>query len=581
MEQRVTNEEMNNGTNNGAGKVTVLLNEETLKSLINHQDLEDLNRSHAYHRDRLRDRLTKLDNEIFFLISKYSVKYLGVSFLSKRMIEKTLKCSTRSVQRAFNKLAHHSAVEVYETRRPTGDKRQSTNILRIVRAPEGFVHAKAPVALPKPKRVPAASPKSMPELMESLRNHASVDALACSYRHHAERFADFLTKVESLTFSLIADTSASMGGVCLLHTEAMAERLGYTTSDIDQAICKLKSLGIIEKPVASKSIFRVVRVASVASPSATTSENARETNQVECPVPTRHIEEQLSSLANHRSEDDLLLSLAHHERRHQGTLTVSERSFLDLLKYSGEGVHGVRFLTADVIAEAVGVTARTVQRMTQRLKSRGVIEVFEMRRGEHDRRAAGNIYRIVRVEKDEPRKTRDTEGKKGRRSPERDLPKNPGTPQKPLNLKTFESFEKTTAPNGTASPVLSTTISRSEIAQAFGAPAGLVEAVNPLPMTDAKFVELFGDRGSRLLDMLANCMPDHLFRDYVQHFDLGSEMTLRCIRSAAVRTAFVARNRRVGNTIGYFLKTFCDLYEKDAEETERIWRHGSDEGEVG
>lgn len=116
--------------------VVLILNDATLTSLSNHKDKHDLNRSHAYHRDRLKDQITKSDNEVLFFLSKYSLKFCGVSYLAKRTIATKLKCSERTVQRAINKLERLGAIEVFPTRRRGEAKGQAPNIVRFVRMPE-------------------------------------------------------------------------------------------------------------------------------------------------------------------------------------------------------------------------------------------------------------------------------------------------------------------------------------------------------------------------------------------------------------------------------------------------------------
>ena len=116
-------------------KFAIILSNEALANLANHNDKNDVNATHAYHRDRLRDQLNKTDLSVFFLISKHSVKYFGVSYMSNGTMAKKLECSPRTVQRSIAKLAEHGAIEVFAARRKTGDKRQTANVLRLVRRP--------------------------------------------------------------------------------------------------------------------------------------------------------------------------------------------------------------------------------------------------------------------------------------------------------------------------------------------------------------------------------------------------------------------------------------------------------------
>lgn len=116
-------------------KFAIILSNEALANLANHNNKQDVNASHAYHRDRLRDELNKTDQNVFYLISQHSVKYYGVSYMSNATMGKKLECSPRTVQRSIAKLLKLGAIEVFAARRKTGDKRQTANVLRLVRRP--------------------------------------------------------------------------------------------------------------------------------------------------------------------------------------------------------------------------------------------------------------------------------------------------------------------------------------------------------------------------------------------------------------------------------------------------------------
>lgn len=116
-------------------KFAIILSNEALANLANHNDKNDVNATHAYHRDRLRDELNQTDFNVLFLISKHSLKYPGVSFMAKSTMADKLECSPRTVQRSISKLAELGAIEVFSARRRGGDKRQTANVLRLVRRP--------------------------------------------------------------------------------------------------------------------------------------------------------------------------------------------------------------------------------------------------------------------------------------------------------------------------------------------------------------------------------------------------------------------------------------------------------------
>lgn len=116
-------------------KFAIILSNQALANLANHTDKADVNATHAYHRDRLRDELNQTDFNVLFLISKHSLKYPGVSFMAKSTMADKLECSPRTVQRSIAKLAELGVIEIFSARRRGGDKRQTANVLRLVRRP--------------------------------------------------------------------------------------------------------------------------------------------------------------------------------------------------------------------------------------------------------------------------------------------------------------------------------------------------------------------------------------------------------------------------------------------------------------
>lgn len=282
----------------------------------------------------------------------------------------------------------------------------------------------------------------------------------------------------------------------------------------------------------------------------------------------------LTSLSNHKDKDDLNRTHAYHRDRLAEELTETETELLFVLSKYSLKFCGVSYMSNATMAKAIGRTERTVQRIIAKLKRLGAIEVFETRRRRGDKRQTANIIRFVRMPDEEPDVGADVGVYVAPNNP---LP----NPSNPVNMTTFESAgARASEEPDTLEKMLAQVTAELEanppkpeiprphpveLAESYGIPESVVRAMNPLPIGQAKFVELFRNEGDAVRDMLFKHMPDHLFVDYVFCFDLECDMTLRVLRSAAVRTAFMARSTRVGNLVGYFLKTFCDLYEKEAE----------------
>src|SRR5699024_6976257 len=96
--------------------------------------------------------LSQTDIAILDAISRYACKYTGVCFLSKQGIaEEAGFTSRRTAIRACNRMEKLGMMKQYETRRVSGDKRQSANIIVIqpVEFEDNFLDGKSEISATK------------------------------------------------------------------------------------------------------------------------------------------------------------------------------------------------------------------------------------------------------------------------------------------------------------------------------------------------------------------------------------------------------------------------------------------------
>lgn len=113
-------------------KIEVVLSNDTIQSYINHKGKEDLNYSYYEHLNLNRELLTKTEKELFFKLSQYAIKYPGVAYISMNKLAEQVKCSRKTVLRAYKKFSSLNMIEVINTRRKS-DNRQTANIVRIIK----------------------------------------------------------------------------------------------------------------------------------------------------------------------------------------------------------------------------------------------------------------------------------------------------------------------------------------------------------------------------------------------------------------------------------------------------------------
>ena len=77
--------------------------------------------------------MTATTKKILGLLSKYSVKYLGVSMLAKSTIASELNVDIRTVRRSFRQLEQLGLIKSYRLKRATGDRRESSSAIVLTK----------------------------------------------------------------------------------------------------------------------------------------------------------------------------------------------------------------------------------------------------------------------------------------------------------------------------------------------------------------------------------------------------------------------------------------------------------------
>ena len=105
--------------------------ESTYTSLQSFKSVEEMNVSVKKHKQHNKEQLTKATYKVLDFLSQWSCKYVGVSYLCQKKIAESLEVSYKTVQRAVAKLVELGIVKKFTSKRATGDKRQSSNIIVI------------------------------------------------------------------------------------------------------------------------------------------------------------------------------------------------------------------------------------------------------------------------------------------------------------------------------------------------------------------------------------------------------------------------------------------------------------------
>lgn len=269
--------------------------------------------------------------------------------------------------------------------------------------------------------------------------------------------------------------------------------------------------------------------------------------------------EALANLANHNDKQDVNASHAYHRDRLRDELNQTDFNVLFLISKHSVKYYGVSFMAKSTMAEKLECSPRTVQRSIAKLAELGAIEVFSARRRGGDKRQTANVLRLVR----RPAEPADTPVDSGIVSPTNSFT-NPYT-NKDLKIKTFEQ-----KPTAEAQPAPVASVTKQDLAVAYDIPVDVVYATNAVRLSDRKFVELFANNGAVLRDALFKRATNDDLTPMLVRWELTNPVYLACLKSAAIRTAYVAKHRNVRNVTAYFIATYCDLVVKEMQAIDSI-----------
>lgn len=261
-------------------------------------------------------------------------------------------------------------------------------------------------------------------------------------------------------------------------------------------------------------------------------------------------------------------------------LTKTERSvYFKLSQYAVKHV-GVAYLTANTMAKLIDKSRSTVMRAYKTLKALGMIEVINCKR-KSDNRQTASIIRIlplhvevtaenarglktdtaVPVAEDNAEKPVSNQAKSSvelnvdlenaTQNATQGAAQN-ATPLNSLSLNSLKALNLKTFDKGDCNAL--------EVLNAFNIDQSLIRAIQPLALSASKQVELLnGGIVTHLQIALSRKFPA-----FMRNFDILAH--LDAIQSAAIRTAFVAKRKHVGNLVGYFLKTLVVLISESLAE---------------
>lgn len=267
-------------------------------------------------------------------------------------------------------------------------------------------------------------------------------------------------------------------------------------------------------------------------------------------------DETLRSLSNHADKDAVNKTYWYHVDHNCDTLTKTERSILKTLTHYMVKFAGVAYTSRATLANAVGCSVKTVQRAYNKFSKLGIIEIIAAKR-QSDMRQTANILRLVPAPvavADEPETPVDPQ----------DVPQGNGENVPALNcspapkvikdLKTFESAGARECANNSGDESV---VSPQQVLNSFNVPVEIQRALMPLTLPVDKILTLVNPNDTR---NIVNHVQNVLMAEYPRVaacFEL--EEYVDVIQSAAIRTAWVAKRKKVRSLTGYFLKTLVTL----------------------
>lgn len=300
-------------------------------------------------------------------------------------------------------------------------------------------------------------------------------------------------------------------------------------------------------------------------------------------------ESTLSSLSNHKDVDAINATYWAQVTANGDVLTKADRNVYFTISKHAVKYPGVAYLSANSIAKMVECSRATVMRAFKKLRTLNMIEILNAKR-KSDNRQTANILRMIPVVaenstveqgKIEVVASGNTETPEMNDSIEKAV-----SDKAKSNVEMIPNSQDATqdATQGTGeneTPLNSLSLSSSKAPKdlkafegatarecgaldAFNVPVELQRALLSLPITDAKKFELLNSNDSRSIATYATNALAAEFPSLMRNFDVLKYVAM--IESAAVRTAFVAKQKHVRNLVAYFLRTFVELLRADLVE---------------
>ncbi len=111
--------------------ITYLLNEQTIKQFTTHDTVESLNATYWAQINANSANLTKTERSVYFKLTQYAVKHVGVAYMTATTMAKLIDKSRSTVMRAYRTLKALNMIEVINCKRKS-DNRQTASIIRIM-----------------------------------------------------------------------------------------------------------------------------------------------------------------------------------------------------------------------------------------------------------------------------------------------------------------------------------------------------------------------------------------------------------------------------------------------------------------
>jgi len=111
--------------------ISYLLNEETIKQFTTHDSVEALNETYWAQINANSEALTKTEREIYYKLSQYAVKHVGVAYMTANTMAKLIDKSRSTVMRAYKTLKALGMIEIINCKRKS-DNRQTASIIRLL-----------------------------------------------------------------------------------------------------------------------------------------------------------------------------------------------------------------------------------------------------------------------------------------------------------------------------------------------------------------------------------------------------------------------------------------------------------------